>query len=111
VKLVVNMNLSPNWVTILRNAVHGPGVGAVSARAEDRIVFESDLDFGTLPATSGATTPSVVQLRTGTTSSSRIGILVVRALQQAQTDLLSGRLVTVEDDRVRLRPLTFDVQG
>lgn len=121
-KFVVDMNLSPDWVAILRTAgrdvVHWSSVGAANAqdetilnwaRAEDCIVSTSDLEFGTLLATRGAVKPSVVQLRTGTTLSSRVGALVVRALGQAEPDLLSGSLVTVEDDRVRLRSLTFDV--
>ncbi len=119
-KLVVDMNLSPDWITVLRDcghdAVHWSGVGAADApdddilrwaRAQDRTVLTSDLDFGTLLATSGASKPSVVQLRTGTTLSARIGHLVARVLRETEADLSSGALVTVEGDRVRLRPLTF----
>ena len=117
------MNLSPDWVVALHgaghDAVHWSKVGAAdapddaimaSARVEDRIVLTSDLDFGTLLATSGASKPSVVQLRTGTTLSSRVSSLVLLALRNTEAELSSGSLVTVEDDRVRLRPLTFDVK-
>lgn len=117
------MNLSPDRVATLHeaghDAVHWSSIGAADApdtaikqwaRDEGRIVLTSDLDFGPLLATSGASKPSVVQLRTGTTLSSRIGALVVLALRKTEADLLSGSLVTVEDDRVRLRPLIFDVE-
>ncbi|HEX4767694.1 MAG TPA: DUF5615 family PIN-like protein [Lichenihabitans sp.] len=119
-KLVVDMNLSPDWITALRgfghDAIHWRSVGPANApddeilqwaRAEGRTVLTSDLDFGSLLATSGASKPSVVQLRTGTTLPSRIGSLIARVLRETEADLLSGALVTVAEDRVRLRPLVF----
>ena len=117
------MDLSPRRIAAFReaghDAVHRTSVGAPDApddailswaRNEDRIVFTSDLDFGTLLATTGATKPSVVQLRTGANLPSRIGALVRQVLQETEADLLRGALVTVEDDRVRLRPLIFDAK-
>ena len=117
------MNLSPDWVAALagagHDAVHWSSVGAANApddeilrwaRGSERVVLTSDLDFGTLLATSGADSPSVVQLRTGSTLSSRIGLLVTRVLHETEADLSSGALLTIEDDRVRLRPLTFDAK-
>ncbi len=122
-KLVVDMNLSPDWtVTLMRaghDVLHWSAVGAADApddeilrwvRAEERVVLTNDLDFGTLLATSGAASPSVVQLRTGSTLSSRIGPLVARVLRETEADLSSGALVTIEADRVRLRPLSFDAK-
>ena len=114
------MNLSPDWTVSLgedgHDAVHWSGVGTVHApddrilgwaRTEDRVVLTSDLDFGALLATSGDAKPSVIQLRTESTLSSRIGPLVMRVLRETEADLISGALVTVDDHRVRLRPLTF----
>ena len=74
------------------------------------MILTSDLDFGTALATTGAVGPSVVQLRTRTTLPSRTGPLVVRVLRETEPDLSSGALVTVEDDRVRIRRLTFEVK-
>ncbi|GJE16813.1 hypothetical protein AIGOOFII_1520 [Methylobacterium marchantiae] len=114
------MNLSMDWVGCLQtaghDAVHWSNVGAVDAaddaivewaRTEDRIVLTNDLDFGTLLAMSGASSPSVVQLRTDTTLSARIGPLVVQALARAEADLLSGAILTIEAERLRLRALDF----
>jgi predicted nuclease of predicted toxin-antitoxin system len=76
VKLLIDMNLSPLWVAFLQShgidALHWSSVG--SARTPDNeilqfavasgwIVFTHDLDFGALLATSGARTPSVLQVR------------------------------------------------
>ncbi|MGI3901727.1 MAG: DUF5615 family PIN-like protein [Janthinobacterium lividum] len=121
-KFVVDMNLSPDWVATLQqagyDAVHWSNVGAANAsddaimiwaRHKGTIALTSDLDLGTLLATSGAAKPSVVQLRTVTTLPSRVGPLVLLALRKTEADPLAGSIVTVEDDRVRLRPLTFDV--
>ncbi len=114
------MNLSPDWVSALgtagHDAVHWSDVGRPDApddeilrwaRSARSTVFTSDLDFGTALATSGAVAPSVVQLRTSTTLPSRLGPLVVRVLHETGADLISGAIVTIEDDRVRLRLLIF----
>lgn len=83
-RLVLDMNLSPDWTATLRGAghdvVHWASVGPADApddrillwaRAESRTVLTSDLDFGTMLATTGVSKPSVIQLRTGTTLSAR----------------------------------------
>lgn len=114
------MNLSLDWIDCLgaagHGAVHWSGVGAVDApddaildwaRHHDRIVLTNDLDFGILLAMSGAAKPSVVQLRTETTLSARIGPLVVQALARAEAELLSGAILTIGTDRLRLRALDF----
>lgn len=114
------MNLSPDWVPMLSGAgydvVHWSDVGRPDApdddillwaRAQHRTVFTNDLDFGAALATSGASAPSVVQLRTATTLASRLGLLVLRVLRETEIELSSGAIVTISDDRVRLRPLAF----
>jgi predicted nuclease of predicted toxin-antitoxin system len=118
---VVDMNLTPDWVPYLQSlghdAVHWSDVGAEDApdtdiidwaRASGRAVMTADLDFGIALARSDATAPSVIQLRTVSTLPGRIGPLVARAIDGAQTDLLSGALLTIETGRVRLRPFRLD---
>ena len=76
-KLVVDMNLSPDWVPLFREhgfeAVHWSPVGARNAddteimqwaRDDRAVVFTHDLDFGIALALTRAGTPSVVQVRT-----------------------------------------------
>ena len=119
-RLVVDMNLSPEWVGYLEQAghdvVHWMCVGRADAhdedimqwlREHDRILLTSDLDFGAMLATSDARKPSVVQLRSENTSPAQIGSLVAQALARAENDLLAGALLTLEAARSRLRILPF----
>ena len=72
-KIVVDMNLSPRWVTHLKasgfDAMHWIEVDAATARDEeimawaisaDAIVFTQGLDFSTILAFSKNTKPSVI---------------------------------------------------
>jgi len=76
-KLLIDMNLSPAWVEYLRSvgieAVHWSDVGDPGAadvvlmswaRNQRRVVPTHDLDFSTLLASTDATGPSVIQVRT-----------------------------------------------
>lgn len=115
------MNLSTDWVTYLQgqghDAVHWSSVGRKDApdedivdwaRAEDRTILTNDLDFGTLLMSTGASKPSVVQLRTAITLSVHVGALVVQAIARMEEEVAAGALVTVETGRLRLRPLADD---
>ncbi len=75
-KLLIDMNLSPDWVGLLAaegfEAVHWSAVGdpratdeTILSYAKSRrcVVFTHDLDFGAILAATGAATPSVVQIR------------------------------------------------
>ncbi len=112
------MNLSTDWVAYLQgsghDAVHWSSVGpqdapdediAAWARAEDRTIVTNDLDFGTLLVSTGASKPSVVQLRTDVTLSTHVGPLVVQAIARMEEELVTGALLTVETGRLRLRSL------
>lgn len=120
-KFVIDMNLSGDWVTYLQglghDAVHWSSVGpedapdediAAWARAEDRTILTNDLDFGTLLVSTGASKPSVVQLRTDITLSAHVGPLVAQAIARMEAGLVAGALVTVETGRLRLRSLATD---
>ena len=117
-KLVVDMNLSPEWVTVLNSAgheaMHWSTVGDVRAedavimawaRNDGRVVFTHDLDFGTALALTRATGPSVIQVRTQDVTPSAIGALVLRALRQFQTQLEQGAVVVLDEGRGRVRIL------
>ena len=119
-KLLVDMNLSPRWVYVLKaaghDAVHWSDVGVRSAGdseimahalAEDRVVLTHDLDFSAILAATRGARPSVVQIRSDSVSPQAVGDQVLAALVQLETDLRSGALVTVEPKRTRLRVLPF----
>lgn len=76
-KILIDMNLSPDWVAVfakyLIDSVHWLNVGDPAAtdqiimdwaNTNGHIVFTHDLDFGILLATTQAKAPSVIQVRT-----------------------------------------------
>src|SRR5262249_10963596 len=118
VRILVDMNLSPDWAAVLTRAgwpaVHWSNVGDPRAPdrtimdwalANDHIVFTHDLDFGTTLALTHATGPSVLQIRGQDVLPVHMETVVVAAIRQHETDLASGALVVVEEVRRRVRIL------
>jgi predicted nuclease of predicted toxin-antitoxin system len=75
-KILVDRNLSPVWVSVLNEAgheaIHWIDVGSPSAtdrellswaKSREYSVFTHDLDFGAILAVTHAEAPSVIQLR------------------------------------------------
>ena len=117
-KLLVDMNLSPDWVPLLTShgwsAVHWSTVGDPKASdhaimdwaAENGfVIFTHDLDFGTMLALSHTRSPSVLQIRAQDILPDHLEGLVVAALKQHSSDLSSGALVVVDESRNRVRVL------
>jgi predicted nuclease of predicted toxin-antitoxin system len=117
-KLVVDMNLSPEWVTILEKAgwetFHWSGIGNLRAadseimawaKQNSCVVFTHDLDFGTMLALTQAEGPSVIQVRTQDVTPLAIRKLVVDALRQFQPELERGALIVLDEANVRARIL------
>ena len=117
-KLLIDMNLSPEWVQVLRKhgwrALHWSSVGAPGASDEEimdwaathqHVVFTHDLDFGTMLALSHETGPSVIQVRTQDTLPDYLEGSVIAALNQHEADLSVGALVVVDETRSRVRVL------
>ena len=117
-KILIDMNLSPEWVETFAQAgieaVHWSTIGDPGATdrvimtwAVDNnyIVFTNDLDFGTLLAATQANFPSVVQVRTQDLLPAAIGELVITTLHQFQTQLEAGVLMTIDRSRSRVRIL------
>lgn len=119
-KLLIDMNLSPQWVEVFEpqgwQALHWSMVG--DPRATDRVimdwarvngyvVFTHDLDFGTLLAVTHANGPSVIQVRTQDVMPGHLESLVVKILRENESELESGALITVDENKSRLRILPF----
>ena len=119
-KILVDMNLSPEWVPVLKaaghEAVHWTAVGKPDApdrelfawaRATGNVVFTHDLDFGAILAATKAEGPSVVQLRMQDISPAHSGKVLLRVLTQFENDLKSGVLISIDPNgaRARLLPL------
>jgi predicted nuclease of predicted toxin-antitoxin system len=118
VKLLIDMNLSIEWVTELGKggwpAVHWSTIG--DPRADDptimawalangHVVFTHDLGFGTMLALTKASGPSVLQVRSQSTLPEDISSLVVAALRKYDAELAAGALVIVEPGKSRVRVL------
>ena len=117
-KLLVDMNLSPDWIPVLEGAgfeaAHWSSVGAPRAidpvvmdwaREHGFIVFTHDLDFGAILASTGAIGPSVLQVRTQDVTPDHIGLLVIGAFHQFEEVLLRGAIVSVDESQMRSRIL------
>ncbi|MDP1635375.1 MAG: DUF5615 family PIN-like protein [Gallionellaceae bacterium] len=120
-QVLIDMNLSPSWVEVLREAgfeaEHWFRVGAANAPDSElfawaskngRIVFTHDLDFGALLAATHAVSPSVFQIRTDDVSPEALAPRVVELLRRFTPQLSAGALVVVDEMRERVRILPLD---
>ena len=119
-KIVIDMNLSPDWVKVLERAgwaaIHWSTAGDMRA-ADDVImswarengftVFTHDLDFGVLLALTHAESPSVIQVRTQDIFPDALGDRLVKVLREHQSALEKGALLTVDEGKSRVRILPF----
>jgi predicted nuclease of predicted toxin-antitoxin system len=119
-KLLLDMNLSPDWVEALRQSgwdtVHWSSVGDPCATDTaimqwalkgGYVVFTHDLDFGTLLAVTRAQGPSVIQLRTQDVMPQSLGERMMQILRQYETALQKGALITIDEAKSRVRILPF----
>jgi predicted nuclease of predicted toxin-antitoxin system len=119
VKFVIDMNLGPEWIACLAGpgyaTVHWSSVGPDDAddaeimgwaRENNHVVLTADLDFGARLVRRGESGPSVVQLRTEDTIVRLVGSVVLTAIEQTKRDLAAGALVTIENERYRVRRLS-----
>jgi predicted nuclease of predicted toxin-antitoxin system len=119
-KILIDMNLSPDWVKVLEQAgweaVHWSTVGDMRAsddvimswaRENGCIVFTHDLDFGVLLALTRAESPSVIQVRTQDVFPEVLGDRLVKILREHESVLEKGALVTVDEGKSRVRVLPF----
>jgi predicted nuclease of predicted toxin-antitoxin system len=118
IKILVDMNLSPDWVPVLQNAgwsaTHWSTFGDPKAtdrtimdwaQANGYVVFTHDLDFGAILALTHKAGPSVLQVRSQDVLPDPVGSLVIAAIGQHDSDLESGALVVVEESKNRVRIL------
>jgi predicted nuclease of predicted toxin-antitoxin system len=122
VKVLIDMNLAPRWVSYLRqaghDATHWSTVGARNAsdavlmrhaRERDHVVLTHDLDFSAILAASGGDKPSVIQIRADALSPEDIGPSVLAAMQLLESELAAGALLTIEPARTRVRLLPLRI--
>jgi predicted nuclease of predicted toxin-antitoxin system len=118
VKIVLDMNLSPEWAGFLISngidAVHWYSKGNVDAsdaeiltwaRKNGRIVFTHDLDFGIALALSKESGPSVIQIRSQNITPRHLGKMVVQVLHDHAEIIERGALLTIDEAKARVRIL------
>lgn len=123
-KVLIDMNLSMKWVSVFEqygwHAVHWRNIGEPHAsdstimawaRENGYVVFTQDLDFGTLLATTYVQKPSVIQVRIQNVLPNKLGSWLVRILQQHKESLENGALLTVDENRTRIRVLPFQSES
>ncbi len=123
-KLLVDMKLSPRWVSALANAgieaahsavlaPNNPPASEIMAYAStnDYVVLTHDLDFSAILAATHGEKPSVVQIRAEDVSPDVIGKQIIVALRQMASELEEGALLTVDPNRTRLRVLPLRPRG
>src|ERR1700730_15469370 len=117
-KVLVDMNLSPAWVSFLAESgfevVHWADIGPDNssdselmqwAAEHDHIVLTADLDFGAILAATQRNRPSIVQVRSYILTPRSISSVVLAAIRQTRQELLDGAIVSIDPGRARLRIL------
>ncbi len=117
-KLLIDMNLSPKWVSVLKEAgfeaAHWSSIGRPNApdyeimtyaKSNGYVVFTHDLDFGSILAATKADCPSVIQIRTQNVTPEYLSSLVVSALHQFEKHLEGGAIVNIDQKKLRARIL------
>jgi predicted nuclease of predicted toxin-antitoxin system len=123
VKLLLDMNLSPDWVPFLQQAgidsTHWSSIGRATApdvevmswaRDNGHVVFTNDLDFSALLAMTRAKGRVFCNFDSRICSPTPVGQLVLHVLQQHRDSLDNGAIVTLAQNatRVRVLPLSPD---
>jgi predicted nuclease of predicted toxin-antitoxin system len=117
-KILVDMNLSPQWCEVLRQqdweSDHWSALGdpraadtviMAYAKAQGYIVFTHDLDFGAILAATQTRAPSVIQIRAQDVMSAEFQKLAVETMRRFQVELETGALIVVDESRARVRIL------
>lgn len=118
-RFLVDQNLSPLVVELLNRAGHDTAhtaeLGLASAgdleilrvaTEESRVVVSADTDFGTLLASRGTASPSIMLIRLRTARrATELGDLLLANIEAVAEDLDNRAVVVLEDERIRVRRL------
>jgi predicted nuclease of predicted toxin-antitoxin system len=116
VRLLADLHISPATVSFLRSLGHDvvrvdevlPNTASdaeilVRAAQESRAVLTQDLDFSALVAVAGMR--SLVSLRLSSSRVEFVNAVLEKVLPTLEAEVIAGMAITVEDSRVRRRPL------
>ena len=117
-KIFADVNLSPRVVAALRadgfDAVRVSEVMPACSADQDvlaeavrlgAVLVSQDQDFAAILAATGATRPSLVNLRVSFVDPERLARTIAAVMRTVPEDLAAGAIVTVDDVRVRVHGL------
>jgi predicted nuclease of predicted toxin-antitoxin system len=119
-RLLADLHISPRTVQFLRSLGHDVVRSSeilpltaddetivVRAADEQRVVLTQDLGFSTIVAltVTGSKTPSPITLRLFSSRVEYVNTVLQNVLPTLEADVLSGMIVTIEDNRIRRRAL------
>lgn len=117
-RLLADLHIAPRTVEFLRTLGHDvvQVTDLLPANASDKEIVEraaqerrtiltQDLDFSSIIALSGRRTPSLLFLRLSSSKIEMVNAVLQRTLPVLESDLEQGAIITVEDQRTRLRRL------
>ncbi len=120
-RLLADLHIAPRTVEFLRTLGHdvcrvtdllpaNASDEAIVERAaqERRTILTQDLDFSSIIALSGRPVPSLLSLRLNSSKVELVNSVLQRMLPILESDLEQGSIVTVEDQRIRLRRLPLN---
>lgn len=124
-KLLLDANLPPSLANRLRtfglvveHAGRDRRLGSASdevilahAREHGEVIVTHDLDFGTLLAIEGSSTPSVIVLRLQRPTLDELAERVASCVSRVADALAAGAIVSVEDAAIRIRKLPVGGEG
>ncbi len=116
--LLLDQGLPRSAAELLRqagvDAIHVGEIGMAAAKDseilehaknEGRAVVTLDADFHALLALSSASQPSVIRIRMEGLKGDTCAALVQAVIAQCQQDIQAGSVITVQDQRIRIRRL------
>ncbi len=117
-KILIDMNLSPTWVSVLERAghiaIHWSTIGEPNApdreilewaKTQGHVLFTHDLDISAILAATNADATSVIQIRTQDVTPDRAKDLLLNALKRFEKDLFRGALISLDEEKSRARLL------
>ena len=117
-KFLIDMNLSPQWVSVFENAgweaQHWSFIGKANApdkkifeyaKSNGYVIFTHDLDFGTILAATNTDFPSVIQIRIQDVTPEHLSGYIISAAHQFEKHLEAGALITIDEKKSRARIL------
>lgn len=122
-RILADAHISPSTVEFLRSLGHetirvDEALSAEArdleivefARRQNRVILTQDLDFSAIIALSGRSSPSVISLRLSSARTETVNELLASQLPRLEEEASRGVLVTIEDRRVRVRPLPVNLK-